>query len=102
MAGLEGKSAIVTGASSGIGRSVALAFAAAGANVMVADRDEEGGRATVALGEGPGELRFFHATDVSSAESVSGLVDATVAAFGRLDFAHNNAGITLSGSPWPT
>jgi NAD(P)-dependent dehydrogenase (short-subunit alcohol dehydrogenase family) len=88
--------ALVTGAAAGIGRASALAFAAAGAKVVVADIDEAGGNETVALArEAGGEARFV-ATDVATSASVQHMVDATIAAYGRLDFAHNNAGVAAA------
>ena len=89
----DGKVALVTGASSGIGRASALAFAREGARVAVADVAVEGGKETVRLIEDAGgEARFFEC-DVASSTSVQGLVDGVVESYGRLDCAHNNAGI---------
>jgi len=93
----DGKVAIVTGAAMGIGRASALGFARAGAAVVVADVDEPGGRETVALAEAAGGRARFVPTDVSSEASVAAMVDQTLAEFGRLDFAHNNAGV--AGAP---
>nr|WP_289037908.1 SDR family NAD(P)-dependent oxidoreductase [uncultured Allobacillus sp.] len=90
---LKGKAGLVTAAGSGIGRASALALANAGAKVMVSDVSEEGGQETVNLiKEIGGEARFFKC-DVSDEEQVKALIDETVSAFGKLDFAHNNAGI---------
>jgi len=87
---------MVTGAGAGIGRASAVAFARAGASVVVADVDEEGGRATEALISAMGAEVRFAPTDVSSADDVRRTVDATVGVFGRLDFAHNNAGVAAA------
>lgn len=90
---IEGKTALVTGGGSGIGRAAAMAFAAAGANVVIADVDEAGGKATVALIEAASGTGMFVAADVSRAGEVENLVGAAVAAYGGLDCAFNNAGI---------
>jgi len=93
MQGLTGKTAVVTGAGSGIGRASALRFAAEGANVVVADISEETGRETVDLVEDDGGDATFVKVDVSDLDSVERMVDVTVETYGSLDFAHNNAGI---------
>ena len=100
MAGeLEGKVALVTGASAGIGRESALAFAAAGARVVVSDVVVDGGEETVSqIQSGGGEATFVHA-DVSQTEEVEALVHQTVETYGRLDCAHNNAGIEGDMAP---
>jgi NAD(P)-dependent dehydrogenase (short-subunit alcohol dehydrogenase family) len=89
----EAKVALVTGASGGMGRAISLAFAAAGASVLVADIAEEGGRATVGLIEEAGGKAVFHRTDVSSARDVDQMVAAAVTRFGGLDCAVNGAAI---------
>jgi NAD(P)-dependent dehydrogenase (short-subunit alcohol dehydrogenase family) len=91
--GLDGKTALVTGAGSGIGRAAALAFAHSGANVMVSDVNEAGGAETVAMIEAAGGTARFQRCDVGNGDDIAALVDATVAAFGKLDCAFNNAGI---------
>jgi NAD(P)-dependent dehydrogenase (short-subunit alcohol dehydrogenase family) len=94
MAGLvAGKVALVTGASSGIGRATALAFAREGAKVVVADVTVEGGEETVAQVKKAGGEAIFVKTDVSKAVEVEALVAKAVATYGRLDCAYNNAGI---------
>ena len=92
-ADLDGKVTLVTGGGAGIGRATALAFADAGARVVVADVDRAGGEDTArAVRERGGAARFI-ATDVTRAGSVEAMVAATVAVFGRLDCAFNNAGV---------
>ncbi len=92
---MKNKSGLVTAAGSGIGRASALALADAGAKVMVADINEDTGNETVQLIiDSGGEAEFFKC-DVSDELQVKALVDKTVASFGKLDFAHNNAGVNL-------
>ena len=94
MAGrFEGKVALVTGAASGIGRGSALAFAQEGASVVVADVTEDGGRETVELIEDAGGRAKFVKADVSKTGDVEALVEQAITTFGRLDYAHNNAGV---------
>lgn len=90
---MKNKAGLVTGAASGIGRASAIAFAREGASVMVSDLNEEGGRQTVKLIEELGGRADFFRCDVSLEDDVQALVEATIAIFGKLDFAHNNAGI---------
>ncbi|MGA5293358.1 SDR family NAD(P)-dependent oxidoreductase [Streptomyces koyangensis] len=94
-----GRTVLVTGAGSGIGRAVALAFAAEGASVAVAGRTAAPLDETVALiGKEGGTAAAFTA-DVSRSEEVRELVDRTVARFGSLDVAVNNAGVFVGGAP---
>ena len=93
---LEGKVALVTGGSSGIGRAAALAFAREGAKVTVADVDIEGGEETVRLIEDTGGGAIFVATNVAISSEVESLVANCTRRFGRLDCAFNNAGITVT------
>ncbi|WP_049925236.1 SDR family NAD(P)-dependent oxidoreductase [Halopiger goleimassiliensis] len=93
MNGLAGKTAVVTGAGSGIGRASAHRFAAEGANVVVADIDVENGRETAARIENAGGNATFVKVDVSDLESVRRMVSVAVDTYGSLDVAHNNAGI---------
>ena len=87
------KVCIVTGASSGIGRAIALAYAREGAKVVVSDVVREGGEETVSLIRSKGGEAAFIAADVSRAPDCEALVRGTVAQYGRLDAACNNAGI---------
>ena len=94
-----GKVVLVTGGGSGLGRATALAFAKAGAKVAVDDIDDDGGRETVRMIEAVGgEAIHIHA-DVRDEAEVKAMVAATVARFGRLDFAYNNAGISGGARP---
>lgn len=88
---LEGKVGLVTGAAQGLGRATALLAAREGSRVAVADVQEEAGEETVALIRDAGGEALFVRTDVARAEQVEALVARTVAAWGRLDWASNNA-----------
>jgi NAD(P)-dependent dehydrogenase (short-subunit alcohol dehydrogenase family) len=94
MAGLvTGKVALVTGAGSGIGRASALTFAREGAKVIVSDVVVEGGEETVRMIKQAGGEALFVKTDVAKAVEVEALISKAVEAYGRVDCAHNNAGI---------
>jgi NAD(P)-dependent dehydrogenase (short-subunit alcohol dehydrogenase family) len=88
-----GKVAFITGAASGIGRAAALAFARGGASVVAADLSEEGNRETVRLIEQQGGRALAVRCDVTQSQDVKTALAKVVEAFGRLDFAFNNAGI---------
>ncbi|MCA3425631.1 MAG: glucose 1-dehydrogenase [Roseomonas sp.] len=90
---LEGKSALVTGGASGIGRATALAFAREGARVAVADILEEAAQGTVTEIKAMGGQAIAIACDVTDDDAVKAMIAATVDAFGGLDCAFNNAGI---------
>jgi NAD(P)-dependent dehydrogenase (short-subunit alcohol dehydrogenase family) len=90
---LQGKHALVVGASSGIGKAIALALAGAGARVVVAARRAELGRALVAEITDAGGKALFLSADVTSTADVEGLVRRAVASFGPLDIVVNNAGM---------
>lgn len=90
-----GRVALVTGAAAGIGRATALAFARQGLKVVVADLDETGGQACVeAILEAGGEALFVRC-DVTRDDQVRGMLEQTIEAYGRLDYAFNNAGIEI-------
>ena len=95
----DGQVAIVTGASGGMGRAVALAFAAAGASVVAADLTEDAGRETVEQIGQAGGRAVFVPTDVSDAAAVEALVARATGDFGRLDCAVNAAAIEGERGP---
>jgi NAD(P)-dependent dehydrogenase (short-subunit alcohol dehydrogenase family) len=89
----SGKVALITGAGNGIGRQMANDFASRGARVMAVDRDAAGVEATAgAIRQRGGDARA-HVADVTKSNEVKGYVDATLAAYGRIDCFFNNAGI---------
>ena len=90
---LKNKVALVTGAASGIGRAVALVWAREGARVVVSDLNPQEGEATAALVRAQGGDALFVPADVGKPEDGEALVAQTVAHYGRLDIACNNAGI---------
>ncbi|WP_019068270.1 SDR family NAD(P)-dependent oxidoreductase [Streptomyces hokutonensis] len=90
---------LITGALTGIGRAAAVAFAKQGANVVVAGRRDEAGKALVEELRGLGSWAEFVNADVRNEDEVRAMVDETVARFGRLDVAVNNAG--TEGRPSP-
>jgi NAD(P)-dependent dehydrogenase (short-subunit alcohol dehydrogenase family) len=94
-----GKVAFVTGAANGIGRATALAFAREGASVVIADVSEQGNRETARRIEEAGGRALAVQCDVSRVEDIKAALDKTVEAFGRLDFAFNNAGIEQPVKP---
>ena len=87
-----GKTALVTGGGNGIGRASASDFAARGARVVVSDIDEASGQEVVAAIREAGGTAEFVACDVTKEAQVRSLIDRTIQLFGRLDYAHNNAG----------
>src|SRR2546429_416846 len=91
---LKDRVAIITGAASGVGRAASVRFAAAGARVLVADVNDEGGRKTVAeIRARGGHARFIH-TDVSSASDAEAMAKAALAEWGTIDILYNNAAAT--------
>jgi NAD(P)-dependent dehydrogenase (short-subunit alcohol dehydrogenase family) len=95
----DGKCVLVTGAGSGIGRATALAFAAEGARLILADVDEPNGHATVTAAKELGAEAEFVRADVSRAGDCKAMVERAVTRFGRLDVAFNNAGINIAAAP---
>jgi A-factor type gamma-butyrolactone 1'-reductase (1S-forming) len=93
MNSFEGKVALVTGGSAGLGAATALQFAREGARVVIAARRTDQSEAVVAQIQALGGEGFFVGTDVSRAADIQAMVQATLARFGRLDCAVNNAGI---------
>jgi NAD(P)-dependent dehydrogenase (short-subunit alcohol dehydrogenase family) len=93
----QNKVVLITGATSGIGKATAIAFAKAGAQVVISGRREPEGQAVVSEIKAAGGEATFIQADVTQESQVSVLVAATVAKYGRLDIAFNNAGVELSG-----
>ena len=93
----EGKVALVTGGNSGIGRSTAIKFAQEGAQVVIAARRVDEGMHTVESIRQAGGKAIFVRTDVAQAGEVAALMQKTVATYGRLDCAFNNAGTGFAG-----
>ncbi|AQQ52222.1 SDR family NAD(P)-dependent oxidoreductase [Planococcus lenghuensis] len=92
-----GKTAVITGAGSGLGQSAAVRLAKEGVNIAVVDISEKGGIETVELVKQLGPDAIFIHADVSKAEEVKKYVDQTVEHFGTIDYFFNNAGISGSG-----
>jgi len=88
-----GKVAVITGAAGGIGRESARLFAERGASVIVADINLPGAQQTVDIITAGGGVAAAVQVDVASSASVKAMVETTIATYGRLDIAHNNAGI---------
>lgn len=95
--GLEGKVAIVTGASRGIGRAIALRLAREGASLVVTATTEESARNTAAAVEALGQKALALAVDVADPAAVEAMFAAAVETFGKVDILVNNAGITKDG-----
>ncbi len=96
---MKGQVVLITGALAGIGRATALAFAREGAHVVISGRREEEGRKLEAELRALGAQAEYVRSDVRHEDDVRGLIDRTVARFGRLDVAVNNAG--TEGQPGP-
>jgi NAD(P)-dependent dehydrogenase (short-subunit alcohol dehydrogenase family) len=98
---IKGKTAVVTGGGSGIGRATAVRLAAEGAAVLTADLDEAGMRETVRLIESAGGRAAAVRADVTDAEQARHMMDTALSLFGRFDILHNNAGIAIGTPPFP-
>ena len=94
---LEGKTAIVTGSGNGIGRAIAMRFAAEGAKVTVAEIEEDSGQETVELIAQAGGTAIFSRTDTTDSESIKASVAVTKAAHGEVDLLVNNAAAFVFG-----
>ncbi|NNF00734.1 MAG: SDR family oxidoreductase [Pyrinomonadaceae bacterium] len=101
MAEFDAKVAIVTGGTSGIGTATAEAFAAKGAKVTVSGRREDKGNSVVESIRKAGGEAIFVKTDIQKSGDVKKMVEKTIDAFGRLDFAVNNAGVEQYFKPLP-
>src|SRR5215813_5978105 len=97
----EGKVALITGGNAGIGRATAIEFARLAAKVVITGRRENEGHQVVEEIKASGSDAIFVKTDVSKERDVAAMVRQTVATFGRLDFAFNNAGIEQMLTPLP-
>ncbi len=89
-----GKVALITGGNAGIGRAAAIEFAKQGAKVVVSGRREKEGHSVIAEIKALGGDAIFVRTDVSKASDVKAMIEQTLATFGRLDFAFNNAALS--------
>ncbi|MCL4394866.1 MAG: glucose 1-dehydrogenase [Chloroflexi bacterium] len=92
---LAGKSAIITGAATGIGKASAKLFAREGANVVVADVDAAGGQQVAREIQAEGQTAIYVSVDVTDPAQVQNLMDQTLARFGRIDVLFNNAAVNL-------
>ena len=91
------KVALITGAGFGLGRASSIAFAKRGAKVVAADIDEEKGQETTQIIKKAGGEALFIKANVVKTDEVEMLISKTIESFGRLDYAHNNAGIMIPG-----
>jgi len=90
---IAGRTAVVSGGASGIGRAICLALARKGARIVVADIDEAGGQETVRLVQEAGSQAVFQRCDVTRTDDLTAMLEAAVTHFGSLDIVCNNAGI---------
>jgi NAD(P)-dependent dehydrogenase (short-subunit alcohol dehydrogenase family) len=99
MSSFVGKVALITGGNAGIGRATAIEFAKHGAKVVITGRREKEGHEVIAEIKAIGGDAIFVKTDVSKESDVEAMIKQTVATFGRLDFAFNNAGVEETLTP---
>lgn len=102
MSDLTGKTAVVTGGASGIGRAISESFGGAGAQVVVFDLDQDAAIETTEAISQAGGTAIWRSCDVSSAESVSSAVEGAVSEFGKIDILVNNAGVANIGTATST
>src|ERR1700712_102669 len=95
----HGKVALITGAGNGIGRASALGFANRGAKVVVVDRDQAAGEATVGIVRQQGGDAYFVAADVTRSADVQNYVKLALGKYGSIDCFYNNAGIEGAVAP---
>jgi 3-hydroxybutyrate dehydrogenase len=95
MSRLEGKAAFITGAASGIGKEIAIEFAREGANIIIADLNQQGADATAAEIEKSGRKAIGIAIDVTDEAQVEAAVQNAIKAFGNIDILISNAGIQI-------
>ncbi len=98
---IKGRTAVVTGGGSGIGRATAVRLAAEGAAVLAADLDEAGLRETIRLIESAGGRAAAARVDVTDAEQARHMMETALSTFGRFDILHNNAGIAVGTPAFP-
>ena len=99
---LAGKVAIITGASTGIGKAAAFLFAENGARVVIADINREGGKKVAEMIQAKGQEALYIAADVTRPEQVQAMVQQTLERFGRIDVLYNNAAVNFFGKALDT
>jgi NAD(P)-dependent dehydrogenase (short-subunit alcohol dehydrogenase family) len=98
---IKGRTAVITGGGSGIGRATAVRLAAEGASVLAADLDEAGARETVRMIESAGGRAAAMRVDVTDAEQARHMMETAISNFGCFDILHNNAGIAVGTPGFP-
>jgi NAD(P)-dependent dehydrogenase (short-subunit alcohol dehydrogenase family) len=101
MSEFTGKVALITGGNAGIGRATAIEFAKHGAKVVISGRRQKEGHEVIAEIKALGGEAIFVRSDVSKESDVKAMIERTLATFGRLDFAFNNAGVEETLTPLP-